>query len=142
MELGPPYGPKDRGPLVLRAGGPAGGTPTVPLGPRTGPEDQGPPVLGPVGGPRAGCGIVCSRRGWDRRWGPAAPFGPTLCRRLRSSLSGRGQGRRALGPTAGAARRTPPVLGPVGGVRPKGRVRLNSWLIFLRITFTLKVKPI
>ena len=43
-----------------------------------------------------------------------APFGPTLCRRLRSSLSGRGQGRRALGPTAGAARRTPPVLGPVG----------------------------
>src|SRR6266540_1909 len=68
MELGPPYGPKDRGPLVLRAGGPAGGTPTVPLGPRTGPEDQGPPVLGPVGGPRAGCGIVCSRRGWDLRW--------------------------------------------------------------------------
>src|SRR6266511_3800418 len=40
--------------------------PPGPLGPRTGPEDQGPPVLGPVGGPRAGCGIVCSRRGWDR----------------------------------------------------------------------------
>src|SRR6266540_6263831 len=39
--------------------------PPGPLGPRTGPEDQGPPVLGPVGGPRAGCGIVCSRRGWD-----------------------------------------------------------------------------
>ncbi|SRR6266498_2611876 len=43
--------------------------PPGPLGPRTGPEDQGPPVLGPVGGPRAGCGIVCSRRGWDRRGG-------------------------------------------------------------------------
>src|SRR6266545_4731312 len=42
--------------------------PPGPLGPRTGPEDQGPPVLGPVGGPRAGCGIVCSRRGWDLRW--------------------------------------------------------------------------
>src|SRR6266545_4861075 len=95
--------------------------PLVPLGPRTGPEDQGPPVLGPVGGPRAGCGIVCSRRGWDLRWVQAAPFGPTLCRRLRSSLSGRGQGRRALGPTAGAARRTPPVLGPVGGFLPLPR---------------------
>src|SRR6266508_1913391 len=33
--LGPtaPYGPKDRGPLVLRAGGPAGGTRVPSLGP-------------------------------------------------------------------------------------------------------------
>src|SRR6266508_2035958 len=93
-----------------------------------------PSIGGTAGGPKgAGVGVLSNG---------AAPFGPTLCRRLRSSLSGRGQGRRALGPTAGAARRTPPVLGPVGGVRPKGRVRLNSWLIFLRITFTLKVKPI
>src|SRR6266545_2531914 len=65
-----------------------------------------PSIGGTAGGPKgAGVGVLSNG---------AAPFGPTLCRRLRSSLSGRGQGRRALGPTAGAARRTPPVLGPVG----------------------------
>src|SRR6266540_2879967 len=71
-----------------------------------------PSIGGTAGGPKgAGVGVLSNG---------AAPFGPTLCRRLRSSLSGRGQGRRALGPTAGAARRTPPVLGPVGGPTARG----------------------
>ncbi len=50
--VGPPYGPKDRGPLVLRAGGGTSGRPPTVRWARTRARRS-----------KTGCGIVCSRRG-------------------------------------------------------------------------------
>jgi len=63
--VGPPYGPKDRGPLVLRAGGGTSGRPDPRPEDALGPGAKGDPLL--LALCQTGYSVVCGR-GLGRRW--------------------------------------------------------------------------